>query len=137
MPPPANTPGTGRKIIMRWFGRAPALWLAAALAVVQVIAILLHLSHDVQGALSIIVTALYSIAIAVFTRPLNLSVVTGALSTLGTAAGVLGLHISADEISVFNTALVAVATLALTNLVSPAPVLARRDPRVVAAPAGE
>jgi hypothetical protein len=111
---------------MKWFGRAPALWLAAGLGVVQLVAVLAHLSHDQQSALSIGVTALYGILTAVLTRPVNLAIVTGALSTLATAAGVFGLHISADQMSVFNAALVAVATLLLTNLVSPAPTLARQ-----------
>ena len=112
---------------MTWFGKAPALWLAAGLGVVQLVAVLAHMTHDQQSALSIAVTALYAILTAVFTRPVNLSVVTGALSTLATAAGVFGLHISADAMSVFNAALVAVATLLLTNLVSPSPAMARRS----------
>jgi hypothetical protein len=37
------------------------------------------------------------------------------------------LHISADSMSVFNAALVPVATLLLTNLVSPAPAMAKRS----------
>jgi hypothetical protein len=112
---------------MKWFGRAPALWLAAAVSAVQLVAILAHMGHDAQNALSIIVTAVYAILTAVLTRPVNLSIVTGALSTLVTAAGVFGFHVSADAMSVFNTALVAVATLVLTTLVSPAPAMARRS----------
>jgi hypothetical protein len=112
---------------MKWFGRAPAMWLATGLAVVQLVAILAHMGHDAQSALSISVTALYAILTAVLTRPINLAVVTGALSTLATAAGVFGFHVSADAMSVFNTALVAVATLVLTTLVSPAPAMARRS----------
>jgi hypothetical protein len=113
--------------IMKWFGRAPAAWLAAGLGVVQLVAVLAHMTHDQQSALSIGVTALYGILAAVLTRPINLAIVTGALSTLATAAGVFGLHISADAMSVFNTALVAVATLLLTNLVSPSDAMARRS----------
>jgi hypothetical protein len=85
------------------------------------------MTHDQQSALSIGATALYAILTAILTRPVNLAVVTGSLSTLATAAGVFGLHISADAMSVFNTALVAVATLVLTTLVSPAPAMARRS----------
>lgn len=112
---------------MKWFGRAPALWLAAGLGVVQLVAVLAHMTHDQQSALSIGVTALYGILTAVLTRPINLAIVTGALSTLATAAGVFGLHISADSMSVFNAALVALATLLLTNLVEPSPAMAKRS----------
>lgn len=112
---------------MKWFGKAPAAWLAAALTVVQLIAVLAHMNHDWQNALSVIVTGLYTILVAALTRPVDLSIVTGAISTIVTAAGVFGWHVSADTISVFNAALVAVATLVLTTLVSPHPKI---DPRV-------
>lgn len=112
---------------MKWFGRAPAGWLAAAVTVVQLIAILAHMSHDAQNALSVIVTGVYTILVAILTRPVDLSIITGAVTTIVTAAGVFGWHVSADTISVFNAALVAVATLVLTTLVSPHPAI---DPRV-------
>jgi membrane associated rhomboid family serine protease len=85
------------------------------------------MTHDQQSALSVGATAVYAILTAVLTRPINLAIVTGALSTIVTAAGVFGFHVSADAMSVFNTALVALATLLLTNLVSPHPAI---DPRV-------
>jgi len=94
---------------------------------VQLIAILAHMSHDWQNALTVIVTGIYTILVAALTRPLDMSVITGAISTIVTAAGVLGWHVSADTISVFNAALVAVATLVLTSLVSPHP---KVDPRI-------
>lgn len=112
---------------MTWFGRAPALWLAAAVAVVQLVAVLVHMGHDAQNAMTVIVTGAYTILVAVLTRPIDLSVVTGAITTIVTAAGVFGWHVSADTISVFNAALVAVATVVLTTLVSPHP---KVDPRV-------
>ena len=112
---------------MTWFGRAPAGWLAAAVTVVQLIAVLAHMNHDWQNALTLIVNAAYMILVAALTRPIDLSIITGAVTTIVTACGVFGWHVSADTISVFNAALVAVATLALTNLVSPHP---KVDPRV-------
>lgn len=113
---------------MKWFGRAPAGWLAAAVTVVQLIAVLAHMSHDAQNALSVIVTGVYTILVAVLTRPVDLSIITGAVTTIVTAAGVFGWHVSADTISVFNAALVAVATLVLTTLVSPHPAIDPRRP---------
>lgn len=112
---------------MSWFGRAPALWLAAAVAVVQLVAVLAHMGHDAQNAMTVIVTGAYTILVALLTRPIDLSVITGSLTTIVTAAGVFGWHVSADTISVFNAALVAVATVVLTTLVSPHPAV---DPRL-------
>lgn len=112
---------------MKWFGRAPALYLAAAVTVVQLVAILAHMNHDAQNALSVIVTGVYTILVAILTRPVDMSIITGAISTIVTAAGVFGWHVSADALSVANAALVAVATLVLTTLVSPHPKI---DPRV-------
>src|SRR6184192_658799 len=103
---------------MKWFGRAPALYLAGALAAVQLVAVLLHLNHDLQNGLSVLVTALFTILSALFTRPVDLTLVTGALATIGTTVGVFGLHVSADTISAVNAAIVTLATLLLTNLVS-------------------
>lgn len=112
---------------MRWFGREPAMWLTAVLAVVQLCAISAHLGHDQQNALSVGITAAYTVALACLTRPIDTTLLTGGVATLATAAGTLGLHVSADWISAFNAALVAVLAAAMTNRVSPAP---RIDPRV-------
>lgn len=112
---------------MKWFGRAPALWLAAVVSVVQLIAVLAHMGHNQQNAMTLIVNAAFTILVAVLTRPVDLSVVTSGITTIVTACGVFGWHVPADTISVFNAALVTVATVVLTTLVSPHPAI---DPRV-------
>jgi len=108
------------------FSREPALWLTAALGLLQLVAVLAHLGHDQQNALSVGATAVYGILLAALTRPINASALTGGIATLATAAGVIGFDVSPDVVSAFNVALVAFLTVTLTNRVSPAPALARR-----------
>lgn len=110
---------------MKWFGREPALVLAAALAALQLFAILAHMNHDQQNALSVIATAVFTLLLAVFTRPIVTSTLTGAIATIATAAGVFGFHVSADLISAFNAVLTAVLILVMTNRTSPS---AKIDP---------
>lgn len=112
---------------MKWFGREPALYLTVAMTVLQLVAVLAHMSHDQQNAMSVIATGVYTILLACFTRPFDTSALTGSIATIVTAFGAFGLHISADYVSAFNAALVAVMAWMLTNRVSPA---ARIDPRV-------
>lgn len=104
---------------MKWFGRSPALWSSAALTVVQLVAVVAHMPSAYQNALSIIVTALFTLVVTLTTRPIDFAVVTGVISTLATAAAVLGFNIPQDWVSAFNVALVAVSSLLLTNLVNP------------------
>lgn len=104
---------------MKWFGRAPALYMAALVNVVQLVAILAHLSSGVQNALTVIITAVFALIATLTTRPIDLAGLTGFVTTVATAAGVLGFHIRPDIISAVNAAVVTLATLLLTNLVSP------------------
>ena len=112
---------------MKWFGREPALYLTAALALVQLVAVQLHLTEAVQDSLSVIVTAAYAVALAAVTRPWQPSIITGGIATILTALGAFGIDISPDWISGLNAVVAAVFALALTNRVSPAPGI---DPRV-------
>lgn len=104
---------------MKWFGRAPALWMTALLAVAQFVETLLHLSQDQQNATTVVITGLFSLVTAVCTRPIDLSIVTGIVTTLATALVAFKINIPADFVSGFNLVLVALANLVLTNLVSP------------------
>ena len=113
---------------MKWFGREPALYLTGALTLLQLVAVLAHMSHNQQNALSVIATGAYTILLAVLTRPLDTSLITGAIATIATAVGAFGLHVSADYVSAFNAALVAVLAWALTNRVSPHPKIDPRRP---------
>lgn len=112
---------------MKWFGREPALYLTAALALVQLVAVQLHLTAEVQDAVSVIVTAAFGLALAVVTRPWQPSIITGGIATILTAIGAFGYTVSPDLISGLNAALVAVFALTLTNRVKPLPAI---DPRV-------
>ena len=105
---------------MRIFGREPALILTAALTLVQLGAVLAHLSHDQQNALSVGVTAVYGVLLAVLTRPVDTAALTGGIATIATAVGAFGLHVSPDVVSAFNAALVGVLSVLVTIRVSPA-----------------
>lgn len=109
------------------FSHEPALWLTAVLGALQLAAVLAHLGHDQQNALSVGATAVFAILLAAMTRPISASALTGGIATLATAVGAFGFHVSPDVVSAFNFALVAFLTVALTNRVSPAPALARRS----------
>lgn len=111
---------------MRWFGREPAMILAAVLAGLQLFAVLVKLGADQQNALSVGATAGYAILLVVLTRPIDTAALTGGIATLATAAGVFGFDVAPDVVSAFNAALVAVLTLLVTTRVSPAPAVAAR-----------
>lgn len=112
---------------MKWFGKEPALILTAALGLIQLFAVLAHMDHDHQNALSVGATAVFGIALAAFTRPIQPAALTGGIATLATSVGVLGFEVSPDIVSAFNTALVGFLVLTLTNRVSPSPALAARS----------
>jgi hypothetical protein len=112
---------------MKIFNREPALFLTAALAALQVFAVLAHMDHDHQNALSVGATAVFGIGLAVFTRPIQPAALTGGIATLATAVGAFGFTVSPDVVSAFNAALVAFLAVTLTNRVSPSPALAKRS----------
>jgi hypothetical protein len=110
----------------KWFSRDPALYLTAALALLQLVAVLAHLSADQQNGLSVIATAVYAILLAVFTRPLQPSAIVGGLATILTAMAAFGVDLRPDLVSGLNATVAAVLALVLRAQVSPAPALARR-----------
>jgi hypothetical protein len=122
--------------VVKWLGREPAMYLALALAAAQTVAALAHMDPDQQNALSVGVTALYTVLLGLLTRPIDASVLTGAVATLATCAGVFGFDVAADVVSGVNALLVAVLTVALTTRVSPAPRIDPRQPAVAAARGG-
>jgi hypothetical protein len=111
---------------MRIFGREPALLLTGALAILQLVAVLLDLSADQQNGLSVIATAVYGILLAVLTRPWQPSAITGGLATILTALAVFGVELSPDTTSALNAVVAAVLALVLRVQVSPAPAVTAR-----------
>lgn len=121
---------------MRIFGREPALWLTGALTVLQLVAIVAHLSTDQQNATSVIATAVYAVLLAAFTRPVDTAAITGGIATVLTAIGAFGVHLAPNLTSALNAVVAAVLALILRAHVTPA--AARR--KVIqgrAEPAGE
>lgn len=110
----------------KWFARNPALYLTVVLAVLQLVAVLAHLSAGQQNGLSVIATAVYAVLLAVFTRPLEPSAITGGLATILTALAAFGIDLRPDLVSGLNATVAAVLALMLRAQVSPAPALARR-----------
>jgi hypothetical protein len=108
------------------FSRDPALYLTLALAVAQLISMSLHLTTDQQNATSVIVTGVYTILLAVATRPVQVSAITGAIATIATAMGAYYVHIGPDWVSALNALVVGVFGTVTMLRVSPAPALARR-----------
>lgn len=104
---------------MKWFGKAPALYMTALITVVQLVAVLAHLSSGVQNSLTVIITAVFGLVATLTTRPIVLSGLTGFVTTVAQAVVVLGVHIRPDVISGINAVVLALATLLLTNVVSP------------------
>lgn len=102
------------------FGREPALYLTAALAVLQLVAINLHLSTDQQNATSVIATAVYAILLAFATRPWDTAAITGGIATILTAIGVFGVHLAPNLTSALNAVVAAVLALVLRAHVEPA-----------------
>lgn len=101
-------------------GREPALYLTAALAVLQLVAISLHLSTDQQNATSVIATAVYGVLLAVTTRPVDTAAITGGIATVLTAIGAFGVHLDPNLTSALNATLAAVLALVLRTHVAPA-----------------
>lgn len=112
---------------MKLFGRDPALYLALLISVLQLGSSLLELSSDQQNALSVIATAVFTVALAFTVRPIQPAVITGGLSTIVTALVAFQVEVPADWVSAGNALIVAVLTLVLRLQVKPVPAI---DPRI-------
>lgn len=106
---------------MRIFRREPAVWLYVInSAVALIVAYGVDLSQTQVAAVSTIATAFFAGWAAIITRPFVVSALTGAMSTMLTAAAAFGLHMSADQLSTTVTGLSIVLALVLRANVSPA-----------------
>lgn len=111
---------------MKSFKLEPATILLGINAVVALlVAYGMDLSKDQVQAITVIATAVLTVATAVMTRPFVVSAVTAAVGSLLAAVAAFGLHLSADQIGATVTALSIVLALLLRQNVSPAPALAR------------
>ena len=80
---------------------------------------LIHISSTQEAAVTTILTAAVAIYSAVRTRPFEVSIFTGAVTTIGVAAAAFGLHLPSAEIGVGAAVLSGVVALILRQNVSP------------------
>jgi hypothetical protein len=86
--------------IRNWLRYEPAIlaWLANG-GVAALAAFVLHFTHTQEAATVTVLTALAAIFTAIQARPVNVSVLTGALTVIATAAAAFGLHLPPAEIA--------------------------------------
>lgn len=116
---------------MRIFGYEPAVILYAVNAgVALLVAYGLDLTTGQVEAISVITTAILAAAVALMTRPVVVSTVTGALATVMAAVAAFGLEFNGEQIGATVGALSLAMMLLLRPNVSPAPIpVADRTPR--------
>lgn len=88
----------------------------------------LDLGKDQVAAITTITTAVVAIVVAVTTRPVVVSSITGAVATALAAVAAFGLHLSGDQIGTAVTVLSIGLSLLLRQAVSPAPALTAPAP---------
>ncbi|WP_329521142.1 hypothetical protein [Spirillospora sp. NBC_01491] len=113
---------------MKIFGYEPAVIIYAVnAAVAALVAWGLDLTAGQVAAVTTIATAVLAGVVAVMTRPVVVSAVTGAAATVLTALAAFGLDLTADQISTSVTAGSIVLALLLRQAVSPAPAVSRPE----------
>jgi hypothetical protein len=83
-------------------------------------AFILHFGATKEAAVATIVTGLSALVTAYATRPVNVSVVSGAITTLATAVAAFGLHIAPGTTAFLVTLVSALTGLLVRGHVSPA-----------------
>jgi hypothetical protein len=92
------------------------------------LAFVVHLSSTQEASVTTILTAIVAIYTAVKTRPVAVTVITGAVATVAVAAGAFGLHLQANTIGAVTVILGAVLALVLRQNVTPAAALSPHMP---------
>lgn len=114
---------------MKIFGYEPAVILYAInSAVALVVSFGLPLSGEQVGAITVISTAVLTVWVAIYTRPIVVSVITGAVGTALVAVGAFGFELSGDQQGAVTTALSVVLSLLLRQAVSPVAALPAAPP---------
>lgn len=93
-----------------------------------IVSYLTPLPHAEVGAITIITTALAGIYTAATTRPVAVSVITSALSTIATAVGFFGLHLPSADVTAGLSILSVLLGLLTRQAVTPAVRLRRPTP---------
>jgi hypothetical protein len=81
---------------------------------------LVHISSTQEAAVTTIFTAAVAIYSAIRTRPFEVSLFTGAVTTIGVAAAAFGLHLPAHDVGIGAAVLSALVALLLRTNVTPA-----------------
>jgi hypothetical protein len=121
-------------------GQEPAVILFMVNALVALlVAFGLGLSQVQVAAISTIASAIVSIVVTLMTRPIVVSALTGAVTTLMTAVAGFGLEFTADQIGATVTVLSLVLGLVLRANVTPVsgPVQPQIDAELMRRPAGQ
>jgi hypothetical protein len=79
----------------------------------------LHLSPDQTGAVAVVATSVLALAVAALTRPPELTIVKGAVSSALVAFAAFGAHISPSSIAIGMTVLSTVLGLFIRSQVTP------------------
>lgn len=116
---------------MKIFGYEPAVIAYAFNAgVALLVAFGLGMSQVQVSAISVSVTGVLALVVAVMTRPIVVSSITGAAATVMAAVAAFGLEFTAEQIGATVTAMSIALALLLRPNVSPAPIpVADRTPR--------
>ncbi|MEO5874901.1 MAG: hypothetical protein ABIS86_05460 [Streptosporangiaceae bacterium] len=105
---------------MKIFGDEPAVILYALnSAVALVVSFGLPLNGDQVGAITVISTAALTVWTAIYTRPVVVSVITGAVGTVLVAVGAFGFDLTANQQGAAVTALSVALSLLLRQAVTP------------------
>ena len=125
---------------MKIFGREPAVWLHALQAVLAFLVTLpalnaLGLTEEVSAWVMTIAAGVVALLVAMATRPMVVSALTGAVQTILTGLVAFGLPLSEQStgalVAALNVVLMLLMPLGLTPAVDPAPGFVRAQREVV------
>lgn len=106
---------------MKIFGREPALFIGALVAVVMVIGNLgfAKFTGDNAAALVVVVNAIAALATAWTTRPISLALFTGVFTSVLALGATYGINLPGEVVISINAALYPVLAFLLRDQVSP------------------
>lgn len=125
---------------MKIFGREPAAWLHALQAVLAFLVTLpalngLGLTEEVSGWIMTVAAGVVALLVALATRPMVVSALTGAVQTILTGLVAFGLPLSEQStgalVAALNVVLMLLLPLGVTPAVDPAPGFVRAQRQVV------
>ncbi|MEU8151805.1 hypothetical protein [Nonomuraea sp. NPDC048901] len=125
---------------MKIFGREPAVWLHALQAVLAFLVTLpalnaLGFTPEVSGWVMTVAAGVVAVLVALATRPLMVSALTGGVQTILTGLVAFGLPLSEQStgalVAALNVVLMLLMPLGLTPVADPAPGFVRAERQIV------